>query len=99
MAGRTIVVDGAARSGSLITADLATDLGRDLGAVPGSVTSRSSAGPNNLLAGGACVIREAQDVLGAMHGPGVRQVPGRERRGGDGSDLTCTATASARLPA
>jgi len=65
------VVEAAQRSGSLITADLAADLGRDLGAVPGPVTSRTSAGPNDLLAGGACLIRDAQDVLDAMLGPGV----------------------------
>ncbi len=69
LAGMTVVVEAAARSGSLITADLAADLGRDLGAVPGPVTSRASAGPNNLLAGGACVVRDAQDVLDAMLGP------------------------------
>ncbi len=55
LAGMTVVVEAAARSGSLITADLAADLGREIGAVPGPVTSRASAGPNNLLAGGACV--------------------------------------------
>jgi DNA processing protein len=71
LAGMTVVVEAAARSGSLITADLAADLGRDLGAVPGPVTSRASAGPNNLLAGGACVVRDAQDVLDAMLGPGA----------------------------
>ena len=74
LAGMTVVVEAAARSGSLITADLAADLGRDLGAVPGPVTSRTAAGPNNLLAGGACVIRDAQDVLDAMLGPGARRV-------------------------
>ncbi len=72
LAGMTIVVEGARRSGSLITADLAADLGRDLGAVPGPVTSGVSAGPNALLAGGACLVRDAQDVLDAMLGPGVR---------------------------
>lgn len=72
LAGMTVVVEGAERSGSLITADLASDIGRDLGAVPGPISSRSSAGPNNLLAGGACVVRGAQDVLDAMLGPGVR---------------------------
>jgi DNA processing protein len=71
LAGMTVVVEAATRSGSLITADLAADLGRDLGAVPGPVTSRASAGPNDLLAGGACVIRNPQDVLDAMLGPGV----------------------------
>lgn len=76
MAGMTVVVEAAVRSGSLITADLAADLGRDLGAVPGPVTSRASAGPNGLIAGGACVVRDAQDVLDAMLGPGVREVDG-----------------------
>jgi DNA processing protein len=74
LAGMTVVVEAAARSGSLITADLAADLGRDLGAVPGPVTSRASAGPNNLLAGGACVVRDAQDVLDAMLGAGAKQI-------------------------
>jgi DNA processing protein len=74
LAGMTVVVEAAARSGSLITADLAADLGRDLGAVPGPVTSRASAGPNNLLAGGACVVRDAQDVLDAMLGAGVTRI-------------------------
>jgi DNA processing protein len=74
LAGMTVVVEAAERSGSLITADLAADLGRDLGAVPGPVTSRASAGPNNLLAGGACVVRDAQDVLDAMLGAGAKRL-------------------------
>jgi DNA processing protein len=73
MAAMTVVVEAARRSGSLITADLAADLGRDLGAVPGPVNSRGSAGTNELLAGGACLVRDAQDVLDAMLGPGVRR--------------------------
>ena len=80
LAGMTVVVEAAQRSGSLITADLAADLGRDLGAVPGPVNSRASAGTNDLLAGGACLIRDAQDVLDAMLGPGVRKA---ERAGAD----------------
>jgi len=74
LASMTVVVEAAQRSGSLITADLAADLGRDLGAVPGPVSSRGSAGTNDLLAGGACLIRDAQDVLDAMLGVGVRTV-------------------------
>ncbi len=72
LAAMTVVVEAAQRSGSLITADLAADLGRDLGAVPGPVNSRGSVGANDLLAGGACLVRGAQDVLDAMLGPGVR---------------------------
>lgn len=82
LAGMTVVVEAAARSGSLITADLAADLGRDLGAVPGPVTSRASAGPNNLLAGGACLVRGAQDVLDAMLGAGAKRI----ERGGPSLD-------------
>ena len=74
LAGMTVVVEAAERSGSLITAEIAADLGYDLGAVPGPVSSRLSVGPNDLLAGGACLIRGAQDVLDAMLGPGATQV-------------------------
>jgi DNA processing protein len=74
LAGMTVVVEAATRSGSLITTDLAADLGRDLGAVPGPVTSRASAGPNALLASGAHVIRDAQDVLDALLGPGRERI-------------------------
>jgi DNA processing protein len=91
LAGMTVVVEAAARSGSLITADLAADLGRDLGAVPGPVTSRASAGPNNLLAGGACVVRDAQDVLDAMLGAGARQL---ERAGPDLDPALATVLAA-----
>ena len=72
MAGMTIVVEARRRSGSLITATMAQDLGRDLGAVPGPVTSTVSQGPNDLLAQGACLVRGAQDVLDAMLGVGQR---------------------------
>jgi DNA processing protein len=94
LAGMTVVVEGATRSGSLITADLAADLGRDLGAVPGPVTSRASSGTNNLLAGGACVVRGAQDVLDAMLGAGAERV---ERTGPalDGALATVLAAVEA----
>lgn len=75
----TVVVEAAERSGSLVTADFAAELGYDLGAVPGPVGSRASAGPNNLLAAGATVVRDAQDVLDAMLGPGTRIVPPKDR--------------------
>ncbi|HET9153083.1 MAG TPA: DNA-processing protein DprA [Solirubrobacterales bacterium] len=74
LGGMTVVVEAATRSGSLITTDLAADLGRDLGAVPGPVTSRASAGPNALLASGAHVVRDAQDVLDALLGPGRERI-------------------------
>ncbi|HYM56602.1 MAG TPA: DNA-processing protein DprA [Solirubrobacteraceae bacterium] len=68
LAAATVVVEAAPRSGSLITADLATDLGRTVGAVPGQVTSRFSAGTNDLLHAGAAVVRDARDVVGLLFG-------------------------------
>ncbi|MDX6636439.1 MAG: processing protein [Solirubrobacterales bacterium] len=91
LSGMTVVVEAATRSGSLITTDLAADLGRDLGAVPGPVTSRASAGPNSLLASGAQVIRDAQDVLDAMLGPGRKLTP----RGGPDLDPRLQAVLAA----
>ena len=63
LAHMTIVVEAARRSGSLITAEIAADLGRDVGAVPGPVTAWRSAGTNALLRDGATVIRDAADAL------------------------------------
>lgn len=75
LAGATIVVQAAARSGSLITAELAMDIGRDVGAVPGSPLDWRSAGTNGLLRDGACVVRDAADALdlalGVGHGLGT----------------------------
>lgn len=66
----TIVVEAAERSGSLITASFAQDLGRDLAAVPGRVTSRMAAGSNRLLYDGAQFVRDAADVLDVLFGAG-----------------------------
>jgi DNA processing protein len=68
----TVVVEAAQPSGSLITAEQAAKLGREVGAVPGRVTSRVARGTNALLAEGAAVIRDAQDVLDRIVGVGVR---------------------------
>ncbi|MDX6662405.1 MAG: processing protein [Solirubrobacterales bacterium] len=75
LAAMTVVVEAAERSGSLITAEMASDLGRDVGAVPGPVSSWPSKGANRLLRDGAAVIRDAQDVLDSMLGPGQRLAP------------------------
>jgi len=71
----TIVVEAATRSGSLITADLATDIGRTVAAVPGPVTSRASAGANELLHAGAAVIRDARDALDLLFGADAPALP------------------------
>lgn len=79
LAGATIVVEAAARSGSLITAEMAQDIGRLVAAVPGPVTSPMSAGTNALLRDGAEVVRDAQDVLDTVLGPGMATLHAAER--------------------
>ena len=69
LAALTVVVEATERSGSLTTADFATQLGRPVLAVPGPVTSRFSAGTNMLLAAGAGVVRDSRDVLEQLLGP------------------------------
>jgi DNA processing protein len=75
----TIVVEAAERSGSLITADLAARLGREVAAVPGAVTSPGAAGTNALLRDGATLVRSAADVLDALFGVGAAPAPPQRR--------------------
>jgi DNA processing protein len=64
----TLVVQATERSGSLTTADFAAELGRAVGAVPGQVTSRLSAGTHALIQAGAPLIRDAADALEVLAG-------------------------------
>lgn len=59
----TLVVQAAPRSGSLITAHLALDLGREVWAVPGPIFDPLSAGTNRLIADGAAVATGPEDIL------------------------------------
>jgi DNA processing protein len=68
LAPATVVVEAAERSGSLITADLALDLGREVAAVPGPVGSWRSTGTNALLRDGATLIRGVHDALDMVLG-------------------------------
>lgn len=71
LAELTVVVEAAEKSGSLITAAFAADLGRGVCAVPGRVTARNAAGSNRLLRDGAAVVRDAADVLDEVFGIGA----------------------------
>lgn len=74
LSAMSVVVEAAEPSGSRATADDAATLGRDVGAVPGPVTSRVSAGTNGLLFDGAKMVRGAQDVLDHLVGAGAIQM-------------------------
>ncbi len=73
----TVVVEAAPRSGALVTAAVARELGREVGAVPGQVTSDLASGTNALIADGAHLVSGAQDALDVTYGAGVRRVPER----------------------
>jgi DNA processing protein len=66
LAGATVVVEARRRSGALITADFALELGRDVFAVPGEITSGLSEGTNDLIRQGAIPLLAAADVFEAM---------------------------------
>jgi DNA processing protein len=62
----TIVVEAAPRSGSLITARLAAEAGRDVMAVPGSPLDPRAQGCNQLIRDGATLVQNAADVVEAI---------------------------------
>lgn len=96
-----VVVEAMARSGSLITARSALELGREVMAVPGFPGSPLSDGPLQLLRDGAGLATDAADVLSCVSGalgsplplPGAASAPGP----GDGAHAVTDPTQSALL--
>ncbi|MCR5756588.1 MAG: DNA-processing protein DprA [Selenomonas sp.] len=63
----TLVIEAAARSGSLITAEMALSAGRDVYAIPGSIYAPGCVGCNHLIQQGAKLVISPQDVLEEFH--------------------------------
>lgn len=68
LAAGVVVIEAAMRSGSLITARLANEIGRDVFAVPGSPYDPRSEGTNKLIQDGAMLVASPRDVLDVLQG-------------------------------
>lgn len=70
----TLVVEATLHSGSLITARLALEQGRDIFAIPGSPQDARALGPNKLIKDGAVLVENAEDILGVLSVNNQKQI-------------------------
>src|SRR6201999_3930315 len=92
-----VVIEAAQRSGSLITARIAAEQGREVSAVPGSPLDPRAAGTNDLIKQGATLITEAADVISAVEPIMERPIVLREPDGDEPFDLEPEAGDRARI--
>jgi len=96
-----LVVEAARRSGSLITARVAQDLGREVFAVPGSPLDPRARGGNDLLRDGAVLTETAEDVLDNLSGFGALfpagRGPDRFAPDGNGGETSCVSEPADQL--
>lgn len=79
LAQGVVIVEAAERSGSLITARLALEQGREVLAVPGSPLDPRAHGTNKLIRAGATLVQSGADILEALEVPGRQQFLEPER--------------------
>jgi DNA processing protein len=91
-----VVVEAAHRSGSLITARMAAEQGREVLAVPGSPLDPRAAGTNDLIKQGATLVTEASDVIHAVE-PIMARPLNFPLEEGDGEQLAPDPEASDRV--
>jgi DNA processing protein len=96
-----VVVEAKEKSGSLITARLAADQGRDVMAVPGSIVGGMNRGANALLRDGAKLVESAVDILQELGMADPIPAPGRrQREGGEVVEFTVDQVAEQlKIPA
>ena len=74
LAKSVVVVEGTLKSGSMITAGLALEQGRDVYAVPGNINQPGSAGVNKLIADGACPILDMDSAAHTLGLSGAKKL-------------------------
>ncbi len=92
----TLVIEAAIESGSLITAQMATEMGRDVFALPGSIHATQSKGCHWLIKQGAKLVERASDIIDELPSHAVRKVL---READDAGDADTATTANTLSPA